>query len=227
MELNTDDENSKCICYDLYIFDEDRIVKTIENILLLNENNYRYIDYGKDYDYDFMYKNISTNIRFRYNCSDNGIWWRSENAQDMTIQYDKTKINKEDLDFLMKSFHFLLEKTEKYDFVITPENIYKVDEIIKDMGAKKIIKGDFCFVDTTTDNFYNYQYRFEYNNIEVAVRVTGDEDEYDSDEYEDWDDFAKNNIEHNKQYIKLTYAENEEYIDKNDIEFIKNKFIFS
>jgi len=98
MELNTDDENSKCICYDLYIFDEDRIVKTIENILLLNENNYRYIDYGKDYDYDFMYKNISTNIRFRYNCSDNGIWWRSENAQDMTIQYDKTKINKEDFD---------------------------------------------------------------------------------------------------------------------------------
>ena len=36
----------------------------------------------------------------------------------------------------------------------------------------------------------------------------------------------KNNINHNKQYLVLTYAENEEKIDKNDIEFIKNKFTF-
>ena len=220
MEINTGNENLKKFIYDLYIFDEDTIIKTIKNILLLKD--YYYMDYGNDYDYDFYYKNIYVNIRYRYNSST----WRSDNLQEMTIQYDKTKINKEDFDFLMNSFQFILEKTKKYELSITLENIYKIDEIIKNMSVKKLIKGDFCFIDTTTDNFYNYQYRFEYNNIEVAVRTSGEEDEYDPDEYDDWDDFAKNNINHNKQYIILTYAKNEEKINKNDIEFIKNKFIF-
>jgi len=220
MEINTSNKNLEKFYYDLYIFDNDRILKTIKDILLCK--SYCYEDYGYDYDYDFHYKNIFVNIRYRYN----NYTWRSDDLQGMTIQYDKTKINKEDFDFLINSFHFLLEKTEKYEFSISPENIYKIDEIIANMGVKKLIKGNFCFIDTTTDNFYNYQYRFEYKNIEVAVRVSGNEDEYDSDEYEDWDDFAKNNINHNKQYIVLTYAENEEKIDKNDIEFIKNKFIF-
>jgi hypothetical protein len=220
MEINTGNENLKKFIYDLYIFDEDTIIKTIKNILLLKD--YYYMDYGNDYDYDFYYKNIYVNIRYRYNSST----WRSDNLQEMTIQYDKTKINKEDFDFLMNSFQFILEKTKKYELSITLENIYKIDEIIKNMSVKKLIKGDFCFIDTTTDNFYNYQYRFEYKNIEVAVRISGKEDEYDPDEYEDWDDFAKNNINHNKQYIILTYAKNEEKINKNDIEFIKNKFIF-
>ena len=220
MEINTSNENLEKLYYDLYIFDNDRIVKTINDILLCK--SYCYEDYGYDYDYDFHYKNIFVNIRYRYNSST----WRSDNLQEMTIQYDKSKTNKEDFDFLINSFQFLLEKTEKYEFSIRPENIYKIDEIIQDMCVKKLIKGNFCFIDTATDNFYNYQYRFEYKNIEVAVRISGNEDEYDSDEYEDWDDFEKNNINHNKQYIILTYAENEEKIDKNDIEFIKNKFIF-
>lgn len=220
MEINTSNENLEKLYYDLYIFDNDRIVKTINDILLCK--SYCYEDYGYDYDYDFHYKNIFVNIRYRYNSST----WRSDNLQEMTIQYDKTKTNKVDFDFLINSFQFLLEKTEKYEFSIRPENIYKIDEIIQDMCVKKLIKGNFCFIDTTTDNFYNYQYRFEYKNIEVAVRISGNEDEYDPDEYEDWDDFEKNNINHNKQYIILTYAENEEKIDKNDIEFIKNKFIF-
>ena len=221
MEINTGNENLKKFIYDLYIFDEDTIIKTIKNMLLLKD--YYYMDYGNDYDYDFYYKNIYVNIRYRYNSST----WRSDNLQEMTIQYDKTKINKEDFDFLMNSFQFILEKTKKYELSITLENIYKIDEIIKNMSVKKLIKGDFCFIDTTTtDNFYHYQYRFEYKNIEVALRKSGEEDEYDTDEYEDWDDFAKNNINHNKQYIILTYAKNEEKINKNDIEFIKNKFIF-
>jgi hypothetical protein len=220
MEINTSNENLERFYFDLYIFDNDRIVKTINDILLCK--SYCYEDYGYDYDYDFYYKNIFVNIRYRYNSST----WRSDNLQEMTIQYDKTTTNKVDFDFLINSFQFLLEKTEKYEFSIRPENIYKIDEIIQDMGVKKLIKGNFCFIDTTTDNFYNYQYRFEYKNIEVAVRISGNEDEYDPDEYEDWYDFEKNNINHNKQYIILTYAENEEKIDKNDIEFIKNKFIF-
>jgi len=220
MEINTSNENLEKFYYDLYIFDNDRIVKTINDILLCK--SYCYEDYGYDYDYDFHYKNIFVNIRYRYNSS----IWRSDDLREMSIQYDKTKTNKEDFDFLINSFKCLLEKTEKYEFSISPENIYKIDEIIQNMGVKKLIKGNFCFIDTTTDNFYNYQYSFEYKNIEVAVRISGDEDEYDPDEYEDWDDFAKNNLNHNKQYIVLTYAENEEIIDKNDIEFIKNKFIF-
>ena len=220
MEINTGNENLKKFIYDLYIFDEDTIIKTIKNILLLKD--YYYMDYGNDYDYDFHYKNIFVNIKYRYNCPT----WRSGNLQEMIIEYDKTKINEVDLGFLLNAFHFLLEKTEKCEFSITPENICKIDEIIKNMGVKKLINGEFCFIDTTTDNFYNYQYRFEYKNIEVAVRTSGEEDEYDPDEYDDWDDFAKNNINHNKQYIILTYAKNEEKINKNDIEFIKNKFIF-
>ena len=220
MKINNDNENLKRFYYDLYIFDNDMIVKTITDILLCK--NYCYEDYGHDYDYDFYYKNIFVNIRYRYNSST----WRSDDLQEMTIQYDKSKINKEDFDFLMNSFRFLLKKTEKYEFSIRYENIYKIDEIIKNMGVKKIIKGDFSFIDTTTNNFYNYQYRFEYKNIEVAVRTSGDNDEYDPDEYKDWDNFVKNDINHNKQYITLTYAENEEEINKNDIEFIKNKFIF-
>ena len=220
MEINRGDENLKNLNYNLYIFDDDRIVKTIDNLLC--GNNYCYIDYGNDYDYDFNYKNIFVNISYRENCSN----FRSDNCQSMTIKYDKTKINTKDFDFLINSFQFLLEKTEKYELSIIPENIYKIEEIIKNMGVQKLIKGEFCFIDTTTDNFYKYQYRFEYKNIEVAVRKSGEEDEYDTDEYEDWDDFAKNNINHNKQYIILTYAKNEEKINKNDIEFIKNKFIF-
>ena len=220
MEINTSNENLERFYFDLYIFDNDRIVKTINDILLCK--SYCYEDYGYDYDYDFYYKNIFVNIRYRYNSST----WRSDDLQEMTIQCDKTKTNKVDFDFLINSFQFLFEKTEKYEFSIRPENIYKIDEIIQDMDVKKLIKCNFCFIDTTTDNFYNYQYRFEYKNIEVAVRISGNEDEYDPDEYEDWDDFEKNNINHNKQYIILTYAENEEKIDKNDIEFIKNKFIF-
>lgn len=220
MEINTSNENLEKLYYDLYIFDNDRIVKTINDILLCK--SYCYEDYGYDYDYDFHYKNIFVNIRYRYNNST----WRSDDLQEMTLQYDKSKTNKEDFDFLINSFQFLLEKTEKYEFSIRSENIYKIDEIIQNIGVKKLIKGNFCFIDTTTDNFYNYQYRFEYKNIEVAVRISGNEDEYDPDEYEDWNDFEKNNINHNKQYIILTYAENEEKIDKNDIEFIKNKLIF-
>ena len=42
MEINHSDENLKNLNYDLYIFDDDRIVKTIDNLLC--GNNYCYID---------------------------------------------------------------------------------------------------------------------------------------------------------------------------------------
>lgn len=101
MEIDTGDETQKKFNYDLYIFDEDRIIKTIENILLCK-------DYGNDYDYKFNYKNIFVNIKkYRYNCPT----WRSDNLQEMIIEYDKTKINEVDLDFLLNAFHFLLTKT--------------------------------------------------------------------------------------------------------------------
>jgi hypothetical protein len=214
------DKNLQSIDYDLYIFDEERIVDTINNILLCK--NYSYIDYGDDYDYDFFYKNISINIRYRYNGSNNGIWWRGDNAQNIRLQYDETKINKEDLEFVINAFNFLLEKKEKHEFTIVPENI---DEIIQDMGVKNLIKGIFSDYEIETDSFYNYQYRFEYNNIEVAIRVTDNDDKYYLDEYESWEDFSKNNIYSNKKFIILRYAENEDKIDKNDIEIIKNKVI--
>lgn len=221
MEINRSDENLKILNYDLYIFDEDRIVKTIDNLLC--GNSYCYIDYGNDYDYDFNYKNIFVNISYRQKSSN----FRSDNCQSMTIKYDNTKINTKDLDFIMNSFHFLLEKTEKYDFSVPPENIYKIDEIIKDMCVEKLIKGNICFLNAFTSKCYNCQYRFEYNNIEVAIKINDEYDEYDSEEYDNWDDYAKdNNIENSKQFILLTYADNEEKIDKNDIEIIKNKFIF-
>lgn len=213
-------KNLQSIDYDLYIFDQERIVDTINNILLCK--NYSYIDYGDDYDYDFFYKNISINIRYRYNGSNNGIWWRGDTAQNMRLEYDETKINKEDLEFVMNAFNFLLEKKEKYEFTIVPENI---DEIIQDMDVKKLIKGTFSDYEIETDSFYNYQYRFEYNNIEVAIRVTDKDDKYYLDEYESWEDFSKNNIYSNKKFIILRYAENEDKIDKNDIEIIKNKVI--
>ena len=219
MEIDSNDENQKDLIYDLYIFDESRIVKTITNVLL--HEKYGYDDYGYDYYYNFYYKNISVSIRYVYNSPT----WRSDNCQEMRIKYDITKINKEDLDFLMNSFNFLLEKVEICEISILPENIYKIDEIIQDMNVKKLIKGEFCIINPDTLNFYKYQYRFEYKNIEVAIRTNGDDDEYDEDEYEDWDDFAKNSIYHKKQLVILRYAENEDKIDKNDIEFIKNKFI--
>ena len=219
MKIDSNDENLKEIIYDLYIFDESRIVETITNVLL--HEKYGHDDYGPDYYYNFYYKNISVYIRYVYNSS----IWRSDNCQEMRIKYDVTKINKEDLDFLMSSFNFLLEKVEICEIFILPENIYKIDEIIENMDVKKLIKGEFCIIDPNTLNFYKYQYRFEYNNIEVAIRIDGEHDEYDSDEYEDWDDFAKNSVDHKKQLVILRYAENQDKIDKNDVEFIKNKFL--
>ena len=50
MKINNDNENLKRFYYDLYIFDNDMIVKTITDILLCK--NYCYEDYGHDYDYD-------------------------------------------------------------------------------------------------------------------------------------------------------------------------------
>jgi len=220
MEIDTGIKNIKKLNYNLHIFDEERIVKTINNILLCK--SYCYEEYGPEYDYDFHYKNIFVTIRYRYNCP----IWRSDNCQEMIIQFDTTKINKEDLDFLIESFDFLLEKVEKFEIYMAPENLYKIDEIIKGMDVKKLIKGEFCIMNPDTLNFYKYQYRFEYKNIEVAIRISGEEDDYDSEEYEDWDDFVQNNIDHKKQLIIFTYADNEEKIDKNDIEFIKNKFRF-
>jgi len=217
-------KNLKWDDYDLYIFDEDRIVKTINNILLCK--SYSYIDYGQNYDYDFFYKNILINISYRDNYDDNGIWWRGDNSQNMRLKYDEKNTNKEDLEFILKSFNFLLEKKEKCEFTINPENIYKIDKIIENMCVKKIIKGTFSGYEIETDSFYNYQYRFEYNNIEVAIRVTDKDDEYYLDEYENWDDFAKNNIYSNKKFIVLRYAENEDAIDKNDIDLIKNKLLY-
>jgi len=63
----------KWVDYDLYIFDQDRIIDTINNVLLCK--SYSYIDYGHDYDYDFFYKNILINISYRDNNDNNGIWW--------------------------------------------------------------------------------------------------------------------------------------------------------
>ena len=56
MEIDSTDENQKDIVYDLYIFDEARIVETITNVLL--HEKYGYDDYGPDYYYNFYYKNI-------------------------------------------------------------------------------------------------------------------------------------------------------------------------
>ena len=39
MEIDTGDGNQKKFNYDLYIFDEDRIIKTIKYILLLKDYN--------------------------------------------------------------------------------------------------------------------------------------------------------------------------------------------
>ena len=81
MEIDTGNENWKKIYYNLYMFEED-IVKTITDALPCESCSFE--DYGEDYYYDFHYKNIFVNIRYVYN----GPTWRSENVQEMVIQYD-------------------------------------------------------------------------------------------------------------------------------------------
>lgn len=156
------------------------------------------MDYGENYEYDFFYKNIFINITYKYGGYEDKygecIWFRGDDIQEITLWYREEDIHVEDLKFLVDSFQFLLEKSVKYNIQMTDE---KIKTTIENLIKKPVIKEKQYVYDNLSDNFFECHYRFDYNNIEVCVNITSE-----------------------NPFIHLRYAENAEYIDLNDIEFI-------